>query len=363
MSPRWMLWLVACGGGPPLCGGEPPPEALVQLGAAVDAFRAFSEALERGDHDAAARHLAAAREARPDDALLVGWEAWLLVARGDLEGGIARAEEALRRAPELATLRYDLACWKARAGDLEGAAVDLRVALADGATTPRAARADPDLAPHAAQPALADVLPAAAVEARADGPSRPITRGQRAEVVVEVVAPPAAGVPTVEGPITGPFRVVEVVVAVEPGPDGDPRRTLRYAVRAVGDGEGTFGPLRVAVGEGGAVAVDAVALRAVDPLRGAPDPADRALPPSPEAVLADRPVPSAWVDDGGAWVVAPFGARVTLTPDAAPRRRDRVDTPDRAVELWRLPPGARTVRVEVDDEVRLERVLPGEPSR
>ncbi len=59
----------------------------------------------------------------PDDALARAFLAIVLVQNGQVDGGIAQAERALRIAPEDGRIRYNVACAFARAG-LAGRALE-----------------------------------------------------------------------------------------------------------------------------------------------------------------------------------------------------------------------------------------------
>ncbi len=160
----WLL-LLACGG---------PPDPLRQ---SLDAYQEGLAHLEAGRTERAAAAFRAALEANPQAAEVQLWLGRALAAQGDLDGAIAAATEALEQRGAWGIAHYNRACWRARAGRLELAALDLSVALKDPDLDRLAIAADPDLDPLRADPRYRDRVPARALPAQVEAVGDPLFLG------------------------------------------------------------------------------------------------------------------------------------------------------------------------------------------
>lgn len=226
-----MILLLAC--------SSPDPQ-LVAQGEAVAAFREGTARFEN-DPASARAHFERARKA-DDDPLLAAWMAVAAGEAGQLETAIRELYEVLERDPDFAEARYDLACFLARAGRLDEAGEQLRLALRYDIRRPRQAMVDPDFAPHLDHPAFR-FLPAQLLLVTVDVPTKPLFWGNEARVRVRVLGADAAPV-RIEGPMTGPVQLVKLAEDVIETSEGPARElTWTYKVRAAG--VVTVGPLTV----------------------------------------------------------------------------------------------------------------------
>ena len=229
-----MLILLACTG-----STDPQLEPVRQ---SLAAYEAGTRALEAGDPKAAQGHFEAAIAVDTESATLQLWRAKALADQGDFEGAVEGATEALKRQPELLEARYDRACWRSRAGDQEGAAEDLRIALRDPVLDPLVVARDPDLEALRDSP-FGEVVPRPVLPVHAELSEEAVFLG--GEVVLRLAALHPGQLSLVhEGPEAGILALRKVVE--DQTPEGSQTRTeLRFSWTVLGAGEVPLGPWRV----------------------------------------------------------------------------------------------------------------------
>lgn len=334
-----LLGLLAC--------SSPDPELVAQR-EAIAAWKQGVAALEQGSPDEARRHFVAAREHRPKDGLLLAWEAKALADAGDLEGAIASVRQGLEWQPAMAEARYDLACWLARSGALEEAAVELRRALDQEARPVREAAADPDFAPHLDHPAFA-FLPRAPLEGDLSVPDGAVFWGSQATVSLTVGGSASA---RVRGDLSGPVDLVSAV-ADRHGEGTDGTLELVWTLVVRGAGPVAIGPLQVTDGDR-TVVVPEQRFEAVAP-PDKPVVEARVLPlATPEGLAEGLELPGAASDRGALRIRSTPAQRVQLDPRKGREQRFEQRLDGRAewiVRRWvELPAG--TYAVEVSDPGR-----------
>jgi len=198
-----MIWLALLG-----CGGLGPEEPRdLQARVALDGYLAGRKVLEEAPRDAAAVFEGAA-SVGVGAGLLHVWEAHALARSGDLDGAMAVLKEVTKRDPNLGEAWYNLACYRARSGDLEGAGRALDRALLLSVRTPRQASADPDLRALAAAGGH-ELLPADPIEWQWVYPEGSRLLGDSWEVRLKVRTPEADPL-TLQATLRGPFDLVSV---------------------------------------------------------------------------------------------------------------------------------------------------------
>ena len=227
-----MLLLLAC--------TTAEPEVDPRLLPLQESLRLYDEGLVALEHDPvkAAELFAQASEQDPRSAILHLWRAQALADAGDLEGAIAEAGTALGLDQNLVAARYNRACWRTRAGDLEGGREDLLEALMDVRIDPLSAALDPDLAPLLeAYPEL----PRAELPCTATVPGEAVFVGSDWTLVLECRHRPKEPL-SIEGPaLPGALRHVRTVQTV--APDGPLQRsTLELTFSVQGAQEQPLGP-------------------------------------------------------------------------------------------------------------------------
>lgn len=227
-----MLLLLAC--------TTAEPEVDPRLLPLQESLRLYDEGLVALEHDPvkAAELFAQASEQDPRSAILHLWRAQALADAGDLEGAIAEAGTALGLDQNLVAARYNRACWRTRAGDLEGGREDLLEALMDVRIDPLSAALDPDLAPLLeAYPEL----PRAELPCTATVPGEAVFVGSDWTLVLECRHRPTEPL-SIEGPaLPGALRHVRTVQTV--APDGPLQRsTLELTFSVQGAQEQPLGP-------------------------------------------------------------------------------------------------------------------------
>ncbi|MFT7519345.1 MAG: hypothetical protein ACI9MC_001485 [Kiritimatiellia bacterium] len=227
------------------CNGAAPDPDLVRRRAALDAYERGVDAMRASKPALARAAFERSLEVREGDPLLLAYFAQAEAADGDLAGAIATLRAVLQQRPLFSEARYNLACYLARSGDVESAAVELRRALLDGARDPREVLDDPDLAPHLSHPALA-FLPKSLVDVTLSGPDGSVFLGSEVRLTVQV-AGRSLDVLTVDGPqIGGPLQLVRVDEVRSK--DSNAAR-VTWIFRVDGPGQVTVGPLVVHAGE------------------------------------------------------------------------------------------------------------------
>lgn len=223
------------------CGG--PPE-LVAERRAVDAFR---EGRAHLNEPARARKaFERARAERPAEPLLTAWVARARADEGDLEGAIDELEALLVKRPSFGIGHYNLACWRARAGRPEEAAVALRKAFELGATTAKEAVSDPDLQPFREHPAFG-FLPRELLTVSVEAPESPVFWGSNISVRLKVLGSDDHEVILEAERARGPLQLLAVTENVFDSSEGR-SRDIRFDFRVVGAGAVEIGPLKVVAG-------------------------------------------------------------------------------------------------------------------
>lgn len=227
-----MLWLLAC------TQPEPP------LKTSLDLYAQGLEMLEAGEPAQAAERFEAARALSPQSAELLVWEAKALADSGELAGAILLLDRAIALRPGLLEGWYNRACYKARAGDLEGAGQDLRHALRSPELDPLVVALDPDLAPLRADPANAEWIPMPELGLSMRVPEAPAFLGSEIEAVLRLERGADQGLSlrrVGEGsPLLRPVAWIEERSTQAPGQLG-----LRLRAQVMGAGEASFGPFKV----------------------------------------------------------------------------------------------------------------------
>lgn len=234
-----LLWLA--------CSGTPEPDPVLDpLKSALDAYDLGRAELDAGRPDAAVLALKDAVEHDPRSP-----ELWLWLGRAHAETGddlsaIQAADRALGLAPDSLEARYNRACWRARFGDLDGAAQDLSLAAQDARLDPFEVALDPDLEPLRASPAHARVVPQPRLPVELVVSTEPVFLGGEVTVQLDVLHP-AGGELILTPPAPGPAALRKVI---------EDRRvegalqttTFRLAYVATAAGELVAGPAQVTSG-------------------------------------------------------------------------------------------------------------------
>ncbi len=279
----WLVALVACG------TGTPDP-ALADQRQALVLWEQGKQALEHGDAVLALQHFAEARRQRPEDALLLAWEAQALAQKGDLQQAILRLDQALLLEPKLLEARYNRAAWLARSGNHLEAAQALAPLITLGEVAPDQVKDDPDFSAALQGPFFA-FLPKESVEMTMRAPAESAFWGSQFDLTLSVegggVEPARLHLP-VDGPVT-PVALVEDLNASG--------RTIVLTVKVQGEGTISLGPVRLSV-DGQRLEQERVVVTAIAP----EDKETRAnLPevmPIPPSLLLD------WMPELGARSVA-----------------------------------------------------------
>lgn len=166
-----LSWLIAC-----------KDPALVPFADALSTWEAGRARLDAGDPTGAATRFAEARTHDGQSPALVLWEAKARADAGDLDAAVGLLDGALARDGALALAQYNRAAYRARQGRLAEAAADLRAAIGAGVASPYGAAADPDFAPHRADPAFSGLLPEKPAVGRVRGPEGAVWIGSTVEV-------------------------------------------------------------------------------------------------------------------------------------------------------------------------------------
>ena len=283
-------------------GGDPE---LKQTRRAVEAWEVGTAHLEAGDPEEALEAFEKARELRPNDVYLLAWSAKAAAAAGNLEAAIDLLGEALMIDPEFAEARYNRGAYRARLGQLELAATDLRLSLVAGVIEPREVLEDEDFKPHLGHPSFA-FLPARSLDGSLTVPEALTFVGSEFTVVLRIKG---QGAIEVEAPAVS--LAGQIVRVTETRTPADVK--LAWTFRATGNGEATLGPFDV-TRDGTTSRVDGGLVR-----MGAPP--DRATESfdltagwarSPSQIVHTRTSPDAWTEDGVLFVLAEGSDRVEV---------------------------------------------------
>jgi len=229
---------------------------------ALDAWEEGKAALEAGRHDEASAAFQEALGAQPGEPLLLAWRARAEAEAGDVDGAIRSLDQALETRPGFPEARYHRASLLARAGRPAEAGPDLRRALEDGASTPMAARRDPDFAPYLDHDAF-DFLPDSSLVVVVDPLPERAFRGSEVPLQVAVTDLADADLLSVEGLVHGPVSLRRSVEDRASNAEGT-SVLLRWDLVLTGVGPVTVGPLSFRL-RGEQHTSDSVAFDAVGP--------------------------------------------------------------------------------------------------
>ncbi len=279
--------------------------ALLPFSEALASYEAGRTRLTAGDPTGAATAFAEARARDAQSPALVLWEAKAHADAGDLPAALSLLDTLLDAQPELGLARYNRAAYRARAGRLAEAASDLNVALRAEVASPYGAAADPDFAPHRADPAFSGLLPALPALGRVTGPDGAVWIGSKLEVkvVIESLTTSPLALRR-EGPDPGCLHLDQLVENdIE---HADVRlRELTLRLTALGPCQAVLGPF-VVTAEGVPVPLGTVNLLVEAP---------PGTPAAAGTLPTEFPVPSTLAPEGATVRVAPAaGGTVALGP-------------------------------------------------
>lgn len=343
--------------------------ALARYREALEAYDAGRAALAAGKAREAADDFGRVAQLDPDSATAIAWQAWALDQAGDGSEALRVLDAGIARFPSDPNLRYNRAALRARAGEVDGAAEDLRVIYASGAIDPAVAGDDPDFAALARDPAYAALAPPPAVEVGVHGEPGAVLLGEPWTLELELRSRVGELLSFAnQGADPGLLRHVRTVEdLLEPEGRVQPR-TLTVTWKAVSAGQGQIGPWKVSAGGAiGDVPVAPVQVLAL-PGRVTAQPSDEGGGlRSVEALFEGRPGPWAGRDRGDVLVVLQPGTSAEVQgADGA------VDPAPVALELRRSGqtvaigelhhlPGAAHVRVTRQGKALLDQDVPVEP--
>lgn len=285
-----IFWLLAC------TQPEPP------LKQSLDLYAQGLVKLEAGEFSQAAEDFERARLLAPESGELLIWQAKALAEGGDLDGAVALLDQAIRQHPGLVQGWYNRACYKARAGDLEGARVDLMQALRSPELDRLLVAQDPDLAALRADPANADWIPMPDLGLSLKVPAEPAFLGSEIELVIGVEQGAEEGLSLRSesplSPLLRPVSWIEERSAEAPG-----QRRIRLRLKVLGGGEAQVGPYTVsASGLEGELPAQGVTLLAPES-HSAPGQAWTGTFGAPSELLAAQPGAERV---GGDWVLVSY---------------------------------------------------------
>jgi hypothetical protein len=265
------------------------------------------------------------------------WQAKALAEDEDLEAAIALLDQAVLLRPGMVEAWYNRACYRARAGDMDGASKDLQQALRSPELDRLLVAQDPDLAVLRADPANADWIPLPKLGVSLSVPDEPAFLNSEIEVVIEIEQGAGQGLSVVApkplSPLLRPVAWVEERSAETP----DARR-LRLRLKVLGGGSAEIGPFVVsASGLTEEVAMQSVSLLAPESHVAPAESWTGPMGP-PSELLQD--LPGAQRLDG--WVLVSYtpGDRVEWSAQEQVSLELREDGVLQAVgTLGRLPPG------------------------
>lgn len=348
-----------------LLGACGDPE-LTRYQRALEVWDEGKALMAQGEPAQAAERFARLAELDPQSATALAWQALALDRAGDEEGALTLLDAALARFPGDAALRYNRAALRARRGEVERAAEDLRILYAGGGADPLDVGQDPDFAAIAADPATASLAPPPSVDVLVRGEEGPVLLGEDASVELQVVSQTGALLSISDlGAPGASLRHTRTVEDLLPSGGKRTARMLTVTYRTLAPGQITLGPWLVAAGGASAVTerltVDVLALPGRQ-VRGAPDEAGTVR--SVEALFAGHEAPWAGREGQGVLVLLSVGAKAQV------RGADGAQDPSPVVlelrragqtvaqgELHRLP-GAARVEIVRAGQVLLETEIP-----
>ena len=134
--------------------------------------------MESGDYQNAASAFGKAMNADPERPALVAWYARALQYAGENDQALQHYDAGLKRFPDDTDLRYNRAALRAKMGDLNGSAADLRWLYANEAVHPVQVGEDKDFVALGTDSSLSELVPVAQVEASVKGESGSVLLGE-----------------------------------------------------------------------------------------------------------------------------------------------------------------------------------------
>jgi len=281
---------------------------------AMSAYTSGEEAMEAGLPLRAAAAFSEAAASDPERPVLRGWQAWALDQAGQPEAALEVLDSAIEAHPDAVDLRYNRAAIRARLGELEMAASDLRALYAQGAAQPLVVGDDRDFRLLAADPEWNALVPTAQVRVELRGEAGAVVLGEWLTLHLDIIGRSGAEVTLQEmGEATGLLHHIRTVEDVVKEGDLWSHRSLRIVYRTVAEGKSTLGPWLVRAGGTTAlterIKVEVVALPGKEAVGGPEESSALILPSSMDGA------PSApWIGLQGGTSVARLGPRHTLSP-------------------------------------------------
>lgn len=353
----WLALAAACG----------PSDAVRARFAAAEAHDQGRALLAQGDPVAAEQAFARARAQDPESPTLVAWQARAQELSGRVDAAEQTLDGGLERFPQDPDLRFNRAALRARRGELDAAAADLRALIAAGALTPAQAAEDPDLIRLRTRPDLAPLVPLPALWAELIGEAGSVLLGDDYDAILTLDAPDGPLEVRDLGEPAGLLRRTRVVEDRVGQSGGRTLRRVELGWRAIAPGRAHLGPwLWSSGGVSGlteALDVEVVALGGRAVPRGAPSGEGLLLP---SALLGTRPPPWAGPVDGRLAVVGPPGAaarvRVGGAEIEAEERWELREQGQPRVVAWLYPlPHQATVQLRLGRELLMEQAWPEAP--
>jgi hypothetical protein len=344
-----ILVLLAC--------SEPEPSRVAPAPVSEErALSAYDQAMEerRGeDWEGALTSLLLAIDRDPESPSLWLWLSQTHLDAGQEDLALGVLDEAVRLFPDNATCLYNRAALRARAGEIGGAADDLKRLKALGQLDPLETGADPDFVDLRDDPVFAELVEPPRIQALAAGEEGAVLLGEPWELEIKLSVPSKGTLElSWEGP-RSPLLQLESVIEQELR-DTARERTLELRVRwrATRPGVGSVGPWTLRHGQAEArVEAMPIEVASLGPWedRGSPD--QLASIPTPRSLIES--VDERGVAHVGEWYAISLGASQTL--------RSEVELEPILLE-WRSYGGAveRAQAFRVETPIRLERVQAGQ---
>lgn len=326
------------------------------LGDSLEAYDLGRVAMESGDYQTAVSSFKKAMKADPDRPSLIAWYASALDHAGDTQGALQNYDDGLKRFPDDVDLRYNRAALRAKTGDLDGSAGDLRWLYANEAVHPVQVGEDSDFVGLGTDSTLSRLIPVAQVESSVKGESGSVLLGETYSLEFSVTARSGADVEIdlVGEPISqlSLQRLVEDVVEV-----GDiwTQRVLRAEYLGVEAGRVMAGPWLISASGTtsltGRVEVEVVRL----PGQAAVSPFDDVELVMPSVVWAELDHPGIVEQGGASWAWMPSGGYIRPASAADGVKMEYRQGGQPTWSAVRLKPG---VEVQLHDGGRTAKATP-----
>ncbi len=224
--------MLACTGGNP---------ELQRIDQALEAYAEGQDQLDRGRPQDAIEAFQRAAALDPQSATLQLWVGKAQADAGDLPAAIASADRALQLQSSFTEARYDRACWKARAGQLEGALADLEQARRDPSLDPFLVLTDPDLVALREHAELSRGLPLPVLPSSVQAQEGSVFLRGEWTLDLAVQHRPQDELRLSAPASSAPLRLRKLVEdRVQKGSLVE--TSLRFSFTAIGAGQGTLGP-------------------------------------------------------------------------------------------------------------------------